>query len=121
MHRAAAMDRIPSGGVCDTKILDIQADSYKGFVHRKIDDPGGCFPGCPAGCSPDHLYVIYCAVGYFNGQYRLAEFFPILTQTDLPGKSASGGRGVDAPGVYFLAGGNHGDALFAAQIGQIMA
>ena len=108
------MDRIPPSGIRNTKKLDIQTDPDEGFIHRQIDDPGGRLPGCPAGCPSNDVDANDCGVVYFNGKNRFAEFFTILTQTILPGKGASGGRGMDSSGLYLLAGGNHGDALFAA-------
>ena len=114
MNRAAATDRVPPGGVRNAKILDFQADSHEGFIHRQFNDPGSRFPGCPARCSPDNLYMTYGAVAYFDGKNRFAEFFTVLAQTVLPGKGASGRRCMDSDRFEFLAGGNQGDTMFSA-------
>jgi len=39
-----------------------------------------------------YLYIGYPTAGHRNPESRFAEFIPILTQADLPGKGASGRR-----------------------------
>ena len=89
MNRAFAAYRIPSCGISRTEILSLQANGCKRFIDRQIFYPGSRFPGSAAGSPPSNLEAGNSALLQLNFEFGPAEFFPILTQADLPGQAAS--------------------------------
>ena len=89
MNRAVAGYRIPARGVSRTEILGLQANACKRFIDRQIFYPGCRFPGCATGSPPSNPEAGNSALGQLNFEFGPAEFFSILTQTDLPGQAAS--------------------------------
>ena len=121
VHRAFAVNRVPTGRIRDAVILDIQSDAHECFLHRQIQNTGGRFPGCAAGSALQDLDISYPAAGDLDPEDRFAECLAVLPQIDRPGQSASGRRRMDSPGSYFLAGCDQGDGRIAAQRRQIVA
>lgn len=120
MDRAFAINGIPAGGIRATIILDIEADAHQCICQRQIQDAGGGLPGCPAGRPFQDVDVGYPAVGQRGPESRFTEFLSISTQADLPGKGASGGRGMDPFAPALFARSNQGNLLPAAQFSQIV-
>ena len=96
MNRAFAGYRIPSRRVSRTEVLGLQANACKGFIDREICYPGGRFPGCATGSPPSDPDAGNSALLQLNFEFGHTEFFPILTQADLPGEAASCRRRVCA-------------------------
>lgn len=119
VNRAFSVNGIPSGRVGTAEKLNLQADESGGFFDWAANDFLGRLPGGTTGCTPFDCHGFNFTFSYLDLELRGTKPFTIFTQTILPGKSASGGRGGHALDFHFLARGYHWNALLPAQMGKI--
>lgn len=120
MHRAFGVNRIPSGRIGRAEILNLQTDFCDGLFRRQILDPGCRFPGRAARRAAHNLDFRYPVGRQPDFKFGRAKLFSILSQTILPGQTASRRRRKDAAALNLFTGGDQRDILPAAQGGQVM-
>jgi hypothetical protein len=92
MHWAFAINGVPSGRVGTAEELNLQAHARGGFFDGTADDFQGRLPGGTTGCSPHDGHGCDFSIHNLDIEFRGTEPVPVLPQTILPGKPASGGR-----------------------------
>ena len=116
VHRALAVNRVPSGRVGTAVELNFQAYADGGFLNRHPDDFACRLPSRAAGRAPFDGHGIDFALCNRYLELRGAKPVAVFTQAVLPGKPASGGRG--GYSLYFglFTGGHDGNSLFTAHL-----
>ena len=102
VYRALAVDGVPSGRVGTAEELNLEAHANGSLFSWPADDFQGGLPGGTAGCPPFDGHRFNLTVSYLDLELRGAEPFTIFTQTILPGKTASGGRGGHTVNFHFF-------------------
>ncbi len=102
MHRALAVDGIPSSRVCAAEELNLEADAHGSLFSWPAYDFQGGLPGGTAGCTPFDGHRFNLPIHNLNIKFRGTEPVPVLPQTILPGKPASGGRGGHPVDFHFF-------------------
>lgn len=93
MHRALAMDGVPTGRIGRTEELGFYTHLSGSVIHRSANDSFGSLPGgCTGGAAhnPDLCNLVILDFDLILGS---TEALTIFTQANLPGKAASGGWG----------------------------
>ncbi len=103
MHRAVTVHGVPSCGIGCAVKLGIQSDAHNGIFRWKTDHACGRVPACTAGRAPQHPQPGNLSLLNTDLKFRRTEMLSVMSQADLPGKSASGGRCNDAGDVMFFA------------------
>ena len=102
VDRAFAVNGIPSCRVGTAEELYLKAYASGGFFDRAADNFADRLPGGSAGRTPFDSHGFNFPFRCFYIELRGAEPFTIFTQTILPGKNASGGRGGHTVNFHFF-------------------
>lgn len=108
MNGAPAINGIPAGGVGGTEKLGLYAHFPGRIFYRRADEPPAGLPGSGTGGSAHHPHIRYLAIPDLDLVFRGAETIAIFTQANLPGKTASGGRGKHPLAGHLFARGDDG-------------
>lgn len=120
VHRTLTIDWIPSRGICSAEVLCLQANAHLRFFYGQSLYPLGGVPGCSARRTSVYLDAVNLAVRCLHNKLRRTKMFTILTQADLPGKSASGWGGQSPFYPKFLTRGYYGDVSSTAGNGKVV-
>jgi hypothetical protein len=91
MNRAFSIDRVPAGWIGAAKKLHFQSDTDGRLCCGQADNAFDCLPGRATWGASFDGDIVYLSVSYLNFEFRSTEAFSIVTQTTLPGKTASRG------------------------------
>jgi hypothetical protein len=120
VYRALSVEWIPARWVRSTKEQRFKPDPLKRFLHRQAEEPFGRLPGRAAWRPSDHLHVSHNAPMDLHMEFRGAKQLPVPSQTHLPGKAASGGRGQDPLDAHLFPRGNQRNSVSGAHDRQVM-
>ncbi len=113
------MDRVPACRVGKTVKLGIKADFTGSISQRRADGAPGRLPCRPARSTANNTDVADDTILYLDLKLRCAEPLAIVTKTDLPWQTASGGR-LQYPGVgEFFTGRDKRNIIFGTEISQV--
>jgi len=102
MNRAFSGNRIPSSGIRCAEELGFQAHAYHSILSGHSLQASSSFPACTAGSASHHFDTGNFSMNNSHGKERDAKPLSVIAQADLPGKSASHGRGEHPRELHFL-------------------
>lgn len=108
MDGAVSRDGVPCGRVRGTEKLRGKPDAHGGLRGSASEDPAGRLPGRPARRPAHDVNTGDPAAVHLDRHFRHAKVFAVSPQADLPGKTASGRRGMDPFLQSPPAGSHHG-------------
>ena len=120
MYGAFSVNGVPARGVCRAKKLHFESHAYDCLIGWHSDHSRSGIPGCPAGCSTHYIYPGNAPVINVHSEFWRAKSLTIPSETGLPRKSTSGGRGKNPFDPAFLARGNHRYSFLETKQGKVV-